>query len=36
MKVGPGAKREIVEFAQAFGAMIAVVVFVLVCVWVAR
>lgn len=28
-------RREIVEFAQAFGAMIAVVAFVLVCVWVA-
>jgi flagellar biogenesis protein FliO len=36
MQLSPGAKREIVEFAQAFGAMLVVVAFVLACVWVAR
>jgi len=28
-------KRQLVEFAQAFGAMLVVVAIVLVCVWVA-
>lgn len=35
MQLSPRARQQIVEFAQAFGAMFAVVVFVLVCVWVA-
>ena len=36
MNLSPRARQEIVEFAQAFGAMLVVVAFVLVCVWVAR
>lgn len=35
MKLSPYARRQLVEFAQAFGAMLGVVAIVLLCVWVA-
>ena len=35
VKISPYAKRQLVEFAQAFGAMLGVVAIVLLCVWVA-